>query len=120
MNQVGKIDADIYYFTISQTKFGNLRDMFILWRLLRKKKKVVIHYHGGYYKELYKQFSPIQRMMNKKLISQFDIMIVLSKGLIDLFTGVWSNPQKIRICENCIEDDVLLSEREYANKVESF
>ncbi|MFC5652892.1 glycosyltransferase family 4 protein [Paenibacillus solisilvae] len=116
MTEVGRADADIYYFTISQTKFGNLRDMFILWRLLKKKKKVVIHYHGGYYKELYKQFNPIQRMMNKKLISQIDIMIVLSKGLIDLFTGV-INPQKIRICENCIEDDVLLSEREFTNKV---
>lgn len=116
INKVESIDVDIYYFTISQTKMGNLRDMFILWRLLRKKKRVVIHYHGGYYKELYKQFNPVQRMMNRKLLSRIDIMIVLSDGLRDLFAGLLS-PEQIRVCENCIEDDVLLSETEFEAKL---
>lgn len=117
LNRVGSMEADIYYFTISQTKLGNMRDMFILWRLLRKKKKIVIHYHGGYYKELYRQFNPLQRWLNKKLLSQVDIMIVLSSGLQHLFEDVISSG-KIRICENCIEDQTLLSESEFAGKLE--
>lgn len=117
LNQVGSMEADIYYFTISQTKLGNLRDMFILWRLLKKRKKIVIHYHGGYYKELYRQFNPLQRWLNKRLLSRIDIMIVLSSGLQHLFADVIS-ADKIRICENCIEDQVLLSDHEFAHKVE--
>ncbi|MCQ6558896.1 glycosyltransferase family 4 protein [Paenibacillus mendelii] len=116
LGKVEQIDADVYYFTISHSKFGNLRDMFILWRLLRKKKKVVIHYHGGYYKELYKRFNPLQRLLNKKLISRIDVMIVLSKRLQDLFDDVLI-PQKVRICENCIEDESLLSELEFKRKL---
>ncbi|GGD76195.1 glycosyltransferase family 4 protein [Paenibacillus nasutitermitis] len=117
LSQVGSSSADIYYFTISQTKMGNLRDMFILWRLLGKKKKVVIHYHGGYYKQLYKAFNPIQRVMNKRLISRVDTMIVLSESLKDLFTDIVS-PEKIKICENCIEDGSLLSEAEFQDKLD--
>lgn len=116
MSRINRLDTDLFYFTISQSKWGNLRDMLILANLFRKKKKVVIHYHGGYFRELYSQFNPLQRAINKRLLSRVDIMIVLSKSLESLFAGI-IDAAKIRICENCIEDSLLLNLQEYEAKI---
>lgn len=116
MSRINRLDTDIFYFTISQSKWGNLRDMLILANLFRKRKKVVIHYHGGYFKQLYSQFNPLQRVINKRLLAKVDVMIVLSKSLESLFTGI-IDAAKIRICENCIEDSLLLNPKEYEAKI---
>ena len=44
--------ADLFYFTISQTKGGNLRDLIIFKVLELQHKKCLIHLHGGYYRQL--------------------------------------------------------------------
>lgn len=114
--KIVKTDADLYYFTISQSLFGNLRDMLILKLILIKKKKVVIHYHGGYYKKLYDKMNIFQKKINKVLISKIDIMIALSNGLKKLFVDV-INPEKVRVCENYIEDSSIMSDDEFKDKL---
>lgn len=110
-----KSDDDIYYFTISQTIFGNIRDMFIIFLItVVKKKKVVIHYHGGYYKELFKKFSLFQKKINKFLLNKVEKIIVLSNSLTNLFEDVVPE-QKILICENCIQDELLPTDQEFNN-----
>ncbi len=47
-----KSNADLFYFTISQSKLGNLRDLIILKLLEKQNKKCLIHLHGGYYRQL--------------------------------------------------------------------
>ncbi|KXY68739.1 glycosyltransferase family 4 protein [Bacillus paranthracis] len=116
LRKIEKMDADMYYFTISQTKFGNLRDMIILWRLLTKRKKVIIHYHGGYYKELYSNLNFVQKRINKKLISRIDRMIALSHGLKVIFEDVIEY-EKIRVCENYIEDSSLIGNEDFNMKI---
>lgn len=104
--------ADLYYFTISQTIFGNLRDMLILRILLMKKKKIIIHYHGGYYKELYSQMPYFQKKINKNLISKINIMIALGNSLKSIFEEV-IDKNKVRICENFVEDASLIQDYEF-------
>ncbi len=116
VNRIKKSQADLYYFTISHSIFGNIRDMFILKRLLNKNKKVVIHYHGGYYKNLYKKMNILQKLLNKKLISRIDCMIVLSEGLKDLFVDV-IDIKKVKICENFVEQSSLIENDEFNKKL---
>lgn len=52
LQKIGKSKADLFYFTISQTKGGNLRDLVILKLLELQHKKCLIHLHGGYYRQL--------------------------------------------------------------------
>ncbi|MEI5891480.1 glycosyltransferase [Bacillus cereus] len=118
LKKIEKMNVDMYYLTISQTKFGNLRDMVILWRLLRKNKKVIIHYHGGYYKELYNSLNPLQKGINTKLISKIDIMVALSHGLKKIFEDV-IDYKKIRVCENYVEDSSLINDKEFDMKMTS-
>lgn len=116
ISRIRKSQADLYYFTISQTIFGNIRDMFILRELLNKNKKVIIHYHGGYYKNLYKKMNPVQRFVNKSLISRIDCMIALSESLKNLFVDV-IDVKKIKVCENFIEESSLIENDEFSKKL---
>jgi len=117
VSEIKKSQADLYYFTISHSIFGNIRDMIILTKLLSKNKKVVIHYHGGYYKNLYKKMNPIQKFVNKKLISKIDCMIALSEGLKDLFVDV-IDIEKVKVCENFIEESSLIQNDEFNKKLD--
>ncbi|KSU82079.1 Glycosyltransferase involved in cell wall bisynthesis [Fictibacillus enclensis] len=113
-----KYEADLYYFTISQSLFGNIRDMIILRTLLNKKKKVIIHYHGGYYKTLYGKMNILQKKINKSLISKIDTMVALSEGLKKLFVDVIS-PEKVKVCENYVENSSISHETEFNQKINS-
>ena len=114
--EILKMDVDLYYFTISQSKFGNIRDMIILNAILMKKKKIIVHYHGGYYKKMYDQMNVLQKRMNKKLLSRINIMVALSAGLKEIFSDV-INSNKIRVCENYVEDSSLIDEEEFQHKM---
>lgn len=118
INKINKSNANLYYFTIAQTKFGNLRDMIILRQILKRNKKVIIHYHGGYYKKLYDSMNFLQKKINKMYISKIDIMIALSKSLKSLFVDVIEST-KIRVCENYVENTSLIDEIEFNQKVEN-
>lgn len=71
--------ADLYYFTISQSSFGNLRDLAILFLL--RKKRFVIHLHGGGFSALLSELSPFRCKINRKFINNASGVIVLSDAL---------------------------------------
>jgi glycosyltransferase involved in cell wall biosynthesis len=108
-------NSDLYYFTISQSLLGNLRDMIILSVLLCKRKRVIIHYHGGFFRNLYIKMNYLQKNLNKLFLSKVDSMIVLSEGLKKLFIDIIPK-NKIDVCENYISDSNLIEESEFSLK----
>ena len=113
---IKKSNADLFYFTISQTKYGNLRDLIILQFLILQKKKCIIHLHGGYYRKLIdNDLSNWQRNVNYKLIRKLDGVIVLSNSLKHIFNEMISK-NKIYVVMNCIEDALLLTDKEISEK----
>ena len=67
--KIWKSDADLFYFTISQTKFGNIRDLMILKLLEIRKKKCLVHLHGGYYRAMVEnELSSVQRKLNYNIL----------------------------------------------------
>ncbi|WP_035321985.1 glycosyltransferase family 4 protein [Peribacillus kribbensis] len=117
LRNIRKNESDIYYFTISHSKLGNIRDLIILNQLIRKKKKTIIHYHGGYFRDLYNEMNFIQKRINRLLLNKVDNIVVLSKGLRSLFNHI-VNESRIKICENYVEDKALLSDNELISKLE--
>ncbi|KRE47895.1 glycosyltransferase family 4 protein [Paenibacillus sp. Soil522] len=109
--------ADLFYFTISQTKGGNIRDLIILKILSLKKKKCIIHLHGGYYRKLVDDdVGKIQSKLNYKAISFLEGVIVLSESLKSIFTGIIAH-DKIFVVPNCVDDQYLMADTEFENKV---
>lgn len=101
---------DLYYFTISQTKGGNWRDLLILKLIACKKKKCIIHLHGGYYRHLIEEnCGNLQRRLNYALIKNLDGCIVLGNMLQNIFKGMIDN-SRIFTVPNCVDNEYLLSQ----------
>lgn len=115
--RIWKSKADLFYFTISQTKGGNIRDLLILKLLSLKKKKCLIHLHGGYYRKLVDNDLPRwQKKINYNAISNLDGAIVLSDSLKSIFQGMILN-EKIFVVPNCVDDQFLMSDDEFNRKL---
>lgn len=117
LKAISKSKADLFYFTISQTKGGNLRDL-VIFKLLRSQhKKCLIHLHGGYYRKLVdNDMSGWQRKANCKAIRQLEGAIVLGKSLMPIFQGMLAD-EKIFVVPNCVDDEYLMSDEEFEEKV---
>ena len=75
-------------------------EIYLILKLLqwKKKKNVLIHLHGGYYRTLIeKDCGKSQRSLNYKAISRISGTIVLGNSLKSIFKGM-INEQKIFRC----------------------
>ena len=115
--KISKSKADLFYFTISQTKGGNLRDLVIFKLLELQHKKCLIHLHGGYYRQLVEcDMAGWQRKANYEAIKKIAGAIVLSKSLKKNFEGMIED-EKIYVVENCVDDQYLLTDQEIKEKL---
>lgn len=115
--RISRSKADLFYFTISQTKGGNLRDLVIFKLLELQHKKCLIHLHGGYYRQLVdNDMSGWQRKANYNAIKKLTGAIVLSKSLKKIFEGM-IDEDKIFVVENCVDDQYLLTDQEIEDKL---
>ena len=112
-----KSKADLFYFTISQSKGGNLRDLVFLKLIELKRKKCLVHLHGGYYRTLVdKDIPKWQRNANYKAVSKLAGAIVLSESLKANFIGMLPD-EKIFVVPNCVDDEFLMSDAEFEKKL---
>ena len=110
--------ADLFYFTISQSKLGNIRDLIILNLLNIRKKKCLVHLHGGYYRKLIENdVMTWQKKMNYIAMSKVKGAIVLSESLRYHFEGIVSK-DKIHIIPNCVDENYLISDQEFSLKMD--
>lgn len=115
---IRKSKADLFYFTISQSAGGNLRDLMILKLLHMQKKKCIIHLHGGYYRTLVdRDMAPWQKKANYKAIGRLDGAIVLGPSLKYIFEGMLPE-EKIYTVANCVDDQYLMDSNAFQKKVD--
>lgn len=99
--------ADIIYFTPSQTRGGNLRDLLLLWLIRLRHKPCIAHIHGGYFRHLVDNDLPSwQRRLNYSAVSKLAAGIVLGNSLRGIFEGILPN-EKIFVCPNCVDDEFI-------------
>ena len=117
LGKISRSKADLFYFTISQTRGGNLRDLIILKVLQLQHKRCLIHLHGGYYRKLVDDVMPgWQRKANYRTIRKLAGAIVLSESLKKIFEGM-IDQDRIFVVENCVDDQYLLSDFEIEEKL---
>ncbi|MGG7214926.1 glycosyltransferase family 4 protein [Clostridium nigeriense] len=108
---------DLYYLTISQSKFGNIRDLIMIKLIQLKKRKIIIHLHGGGFRNILdNEFSNYQRKRNYKILSKVDAAIVLGDSLRYIFEGIIPK-DKIYVVKNCVDDEVIISDEEFDGKI---
>ena len=117
LEKIKRSKADLFYFTISQTRGGNLRDLVIFKILELQGKKCLIHLHGGYYRQLVDNHMPSwQRKANYKAIGNLGGAIVLSESLKKIFKGMIED-DKMYVVPNCVDDQFLLTDQEMQEKL---
>lgn len=118
LRDISKSKANIFYFTISQTKGGNLRDLVILKLLEMQKKKCLIHLHGGYYRTLVDSIGGWQAKANFKAISKLAGAIVLGPSLKWIFEGMLPE-DKLYTVPNCVDDQYLMDGKSFQHKIDT-
>lgn len=109
--------ADLYYFTISQTKGGNLRDLIIFKLLNLQQKKCLIHLHGGYYRKMVDNDLPTwQKKENYNAVSKLQGGIVLSNSLRPIFKDMLDE-KNIYVVMNCIDTEFFPNDEELMEKM---
>lgn len=102
-----KCRSNVIYFTPSQTKGGNLRDLLFLKFIQWRRKQCIIHIHGGYYRQLVDYDCTFwQRQMNYRSVSRLVAGIVLGHSLHSIFEDMLPN-DKIFVCPNCVDDEYI-------------
>lgn len=110
-------NTDLFYFTISQTKGGNWRDLLILKAIALKGKKCIIHLHGGYFRNLIDNDCPtFQKKLNYSAINKINACIVLGDSLKYIFKNI-VDENKIYTVPNCVDNIYLLSQDDYKKKL---
>ena len=116
MIQVARSHADLFYFTISQTRGGNFRDLLLLKFIHLKKRRCLVHLHGGYYRTLIDGLGNWQKKANYKAIARLNGAIVLGPSLKWIFAEMLPE-DKIFTVPNCVDDEYLMSDEEFEEKL---
>lgn len=112
--EIRRSKADLFYFTISQTKGGNIRDLAILKAI--GNRPCLVHLHGGYYRTLLNGLPEWQRKANYRAVSKLSGAIVLGPRLRWIFDGMLPD-NKIFNVFNCVDDEYLMSDEEFEEKI---
>lgn len=96
--------SNVVYFTPSQTRGGNLRDLVFLKIINWRNKKCIVHIHGGYYRQLIDYNVPSwQRKMNCQAVKRLAGGIVLGHSFHSIFEGMLPD-DRIFVCPNCVDE----------------
>lgn len=102
-------NADLLYLTLSMSFFGNLKDMFFLFRAgKRLRKRTIIHIHSGGFDKFYKRLFFINKIINKYFLGKVSKGIVLGKSLKKCLSQILPD-NKIEYVPNFYDDKLLSS-----------
>lgn len=115
LKRIRRSNADLFYFTISQSVSGNKRDLLIMKAI--GKRPCLIHLHGGYYRTLVdNDMRSWQRKLNYRTMRRADGVIVLGPSLKFIFQGMVPE-KKILTVQNCVDDEYLMDDLQFENKI---
>lgn len=98
---------DCIYYTVSQSKFGALKDVIVFLLLWRQLSKVILHSHGFGLKFEVLDKSFISRFLYRKVAKRLRSFVVLGKSHKKLLKTEFPDA-KLRIVKNCAAKELFL------------
>lgn len=108
---------DVVYMTSGQSFLGFMRFSPYMLTCIIKKISYYNHIHGGYFRKMYDSQSSFKQKLLNFFIQKSTGIIVLGNSLKSMFEGILSE-EKIFVCENGVQDDVVATEDEIKEKIE--
>lgn len=107
--------ADAIYFTISESRAGNLKDLLIYLLCVGRLSRVFVHLHGGTIgRELFDRH-PVARRINAAFIRRFGGVIISGESHLDIFGGMIDR-RRVHMVPNSAQDDLFVSEQAILEK----
>ncbi|CAH2713880.1 hypothetical protein BACCIP111895_01034 [Neobacillus rhizosphaerae] len=107
---------DAVYITPAQSYIGFLKYTPFIDAACLKRIPVYIHFHGGFVRKMFDSINEVKQLKLKRYFNKCESVIVLGQSLKKMFEGIIP-PEKVRVCENGIEDKFILSSKELKEKV---
>ena len=109
--------ANAIYFTISESRAGNLKDLFIYLICLGRLDRLFVHLHGGTIgRELFDRH-PTWRKINAFFIKRLGGVVISGPSHLDIFAGMIERA-RVHIVPNSAEDDLFVAEQDILRKFE--
>ena len=103
--------ADVTYFTISESRAGNLKDLLIYAISIGRLRRVFVHLHGGTIgRELFDRH-PVWRKINAAFIKRLGGVIISGPAHLEIFSGMIDRA-RIHMVPNSAADEMFVSESE--------
>lgn len=107
---------DVVYMTSGQSFLGFMRFAPYMLACITKGIPYYNHIHGGYFRKMYDSQSKFKQKLLDFFIKKSTGMIVLGNSLKSMFKGILQE-DKIYVCENGVQDDVVATEDEIKEKI---
>lgn len=107
--------ADVIYFTISESRAGNLKDLVIYLLCRRRLNRMFVHLHGGTIGRALFDRSPVWRGINAWFIKRLGGVIVSGVSHVEIFSGM-IDPRHIHTVPNSADDDLFVEESTILDK----
>lgn len=107
--------ADAIYFTISESRAGNLKDLLIYLACTGRLGRMFVHLHGGTIgRELFERY-PRWRTINAVFIRRLAGVIISGPAHLGIFSGMIDR-ERIHLVPNCAEDELFVTEEDVLKK----
>lgn len=110
---------DVVYMTSGQSFLGFMRFAPYMLICILKNIPYYNHIHGGYFRKMYDAQGKLKKKLLNYFIKKASGMIVLGNSLRSMFEGIIPE-DKIFVCENGVQDEVVATEEEIAEKIERY
>jgi glycosyltransferase involved in cell wall biosynthesis len=101
--------ADAIYFTISESRAGNLKDLAVYLLCAGRLRRMYVHLHGGTIgRELFDRHAG-WRLINSAFIKRLAGVIISGPAHLGIFAGM-IDPGRIHIVPNSAQDDLFVTE----------
>lgn len=113
-----KRGAGALYLTISESFFGNIKDLFIYLICRNQLDRFYIHLHGGSIKRLLFDMHPMLKRLNAIFIRRMAGAIISGQSHIPIFEGMLGQ-DKIHIIPNFAQDYLFIDEARIDDKFQN-
>lgn len=114
-----KSDSDVIYMTPGQSFLGFMRLTPYMLICVIKNIPYYNHIHGGYFRKMYDSQSKLKKRLLDFFLKNSTGIIVLGESLRSMFQGIMPE-DKIFVCENGVQDDIIATEQEMKEKIERY
>lgn len=106
---------DVIYLTISESVVGNIKDLFIYAICYKSISKIVIHLHGGSFKNLLLDRYKLLKSINSFFLKKVGAAIVLGPSHLPIFSDIIPST-KTHVVANFAPDEIFITRTDIRDK----